>query len=146
MTSRCYDEELAWGLARSFSLRTLRKGVGCKAGSSGNGEGRKRRGNAEGRRNWQSQWDGGAGLPAFSKSMYLTARGKLVKFSDLQLVFCSLHRLWTVPKGQREGPTWEWASIRYQDTRMSIGKTWGSLDFIPISTVSSSLEKNPAFF
>lgn len=89
MTSRCYDEELAWGLARSFSLRTLRKGVGCKAGSSGNGEGRKRRGNAVGRRNWQSQWDGGAGLPAFSKSMYLTARGKLVKFSDLQLVFCS---------------------------------------------------------
>lgn len=60
-----------------------------KGGPSGNGEGRKRRGNAVTSKNWQSQWDGGAGLPAFRKSMYFTASRTLVKFSDLQLVFCS---------------------------------------------------------
>lgn len=33
MTSRCYDEELAWGLARSLSLRTLGKGAGWQGGA-----------------------------------------------------------------------------------------------------------------
>lgn len=56
-----------------------------------------------------------------------------------------LHSLRAVPKGQREGATWEWASVHYPDTHRSVGKTWGSLDFIPVPTASSVSEKNPAF-
>lgn len=56
-----------------------------KEGSSGNGKGRKRRGNIVRRENCQSQWDGGAGLPALGKSLYFTARGTLLRFSDLEL-------------------------------------------------------------
>lgn len=87
---------------------------------------------------WQSGWDRGAGVPAFRKSMYFPVRGTL-KFSDLQLCSAASCTVWTVPKGEREEAGWEWASIYYQDTHMSTGKTWGSLEFIPVSTTSSIL-------
>lgn len=75
----------------------------------------------------------------FSKSLYFPVRGTLLEVSDLQLCSAACCTVWTVPNGEREEAGWEWASIYYQDTHMSTGKTWGSPEFIPVSTTSSIL-------
>lgn len=102
------------------------------------------RGIAARRKTWQSQRDAGAGLK--KKKIHIFYRGTLVKFSDLQLMFCSPHTAGAVPKGHRGEPTWEGASVHYKTPILSVGKNWASLHFIPLSTAASVLEKlQPSF-